>query len=85
MYLLFFVCGGALRIESQGRTWTVEKDQIALLDCHHPHTYRCAGHVDFLWIHFSGCSSAEYAKLLFDQSGVVFAGNAIRRCARGLT
>lgn len=77
LYLLFFVCQGTLCIESHDKTWTVEKNQIALLDCHYPHTYYSTGNLEFLWIHYNGCSSDAYGKLLHDRSGVVFTGSHI--------
>lgn len=77
LYLLFFVCQGTLCIETQGKTWTVEKNQIALLDCHLPHAYYSTGDLEFLWIHYNGCSSDAYGRLLYDRSGVVFTGSHI--------
>jgi len=84
LYLLFFVRQGTLSIETRNKIWTVGKNQIALLDCHFPHKYCCSGgSLDFLWIHYNGCSSVEYGKLLYDQSGVVFTDSyvpVLREC-----
>jgi hypothetical protein len=77
LFLLFYVCSGSLAIEFRDRVWAVEENQVALLDCREPHRYYCPDRADFLWIHFRGGGSAEYGKLLYDQSGVVFAGNHI--------
>lgn len=77
LFLLFYVCEGSLRIETHDTVWTVEGNHVALLDCRYPHRYSCPDYADFFWIHFNGCSSAEYGKLLYDQFGVQFSGNHI--------
>ncbi|MGM9649897.1 MAG: AraC family transcriptional regulator [Butyricicoccaceae bacterium] len=77
LFLLIYVCSGTLMIETKGKHYSAGSDQIVLLDCLSPHQYYCTEDTDFLWFHFSGSSSAAYSNLLYEQSGVVFAGGQV--------
>ncbi len=48
-----------------------------LIDCHALHRYACNQTVDFLWFHFHGNSSRQYAAYLYERFGTVFAGEQI--------
>lgn len=82
LFLLMYICSGALMIETQGRTYTAEQDEIVLLDCRQPHRYYCKNTADFLWFHFNGNSSSEYAEHLYNQCGVVFSGDHVLETRR---
>ena len=68
--LLIYVCEGQLYVECDGEKVTVEKDQIALVDCRKPHKYFCLNSVEFLWFHFLGGNSAAYTKYLYNNFGI---------------
>ena len=78
-FLMFYVCTGTLVIESGGQKYTVNKDEIALLDCHHPHRYFCRDSGSFMWFHFFGNNSADYTDYLTSQKSLVFSGETITR------
>lgn len=82
LFLLMYICHGSLTVETQGRTYTAERDEIILLDCRQPHRYYCKDTADFLWFHFNGNSSSAYAEYLYEQSGVVFSGEQIPELQR---
>lgn len=82
LMLLVYVCGGALHIETQGRSYTARTDEIALLDCRRAHRYYCTDQVDFLWFHFSGAGSGAYVQYLNERFGVVFSGKAVSALRR---
>lgn len=77
LFLMMYICSGSLTIETRGRTVSAGGDQIVLLDCRTPHRYFCHDSADFLWFHFNGSSSADYADYLFERSGPVFYGEDI--------
>lgn len=72
LFLLVYVCAGRLQLRTGGRDYIAETGQTALLDCRAPHEYFCTGDAEFLWFHFNGNSSAQYAAYLADRAGVVF-------------
>jgi len=76
-FLFIYVCGGSLHIEMNEKEITACQDQIALLDCRSPHRYYCSESVEFLWFHFNGCSSIQYAELLLSKFGIIFSGEHI--------
>lgn len=78
-FLMLYVCEGTIGIETNGHKYMVRPDEIALLDCHHPHRYYCEKDGSFMWFHFFGNSSPEYTQYLTDQNGLVFSGAHIRR------
>jgi len=82
LFLLIYVCEGAMEVETRGKIRQVSQGEIALVDCRYPHRYRALGHTDFLWFHFRGSGSAEYAELLLGRSGCVFAGEHIPKLRR---
>ncbi len=67
LFLFIYVIDGSLQVESRGDTFTAQKDQIVLLDCHYPHTYFCTAYADILWFHFNGNNSQAYTNYLFDK------------------
>lgn len=77
LFLLICVSDGMLTIETQGRSYMAAEGQIVLLDCRQPHRYYCTQPTEFLWFHFCGGSSAQYADYLFEQGGVAFSGEHI--------
>lgn len=83
LFLLIYMCAGTLCVQTDGRTSVAARGQIVLLDCRKPHAYYCQDSAEFLWFHFNGNSSAQYADYLAAQAGPVFAGDAIpelRQC-----
>lgn len=85
LFLLIYVCHGAVTAETQGRTACAGQDQIILLDCRQPHQYYCSDSSEFLWFHFNGNSSSAYAEYLFEQFGIVYSGEQIPRLRRDFT
>lgn len=76
-FLLVFVCSGALQFETQEKSFSVQPDEVGLLDCRMPHRYFCTEATEFLWFHFQGNSSAPYAEYLLGQSGPAYAGEHV--------
>ena len=77
LYLMIYVVNGSLCVETRGRRYVALQDQIVLLDCHYPHQYYCRNSLDFLWFHFHGSSSRQYAEYLNRQFGIIFTGEHI--------
>lgn len=74
LFLLVYVCTGTLYVRTEGRSYSAAAGQAVLLDCRTPHEYYCQSETEFLWFHFNGAGSIPYARLLYDQFGVVFSG-----------
>jgi AraC family transcriptional regulator len=72
--LLIYVIGGALQVETEGKTFRVLEGETALLDCRRPHMYACESSADFLWFHFSGLASETYCRFLIEQNGNRYSG-----------
>lgn len=62
--LLMLVLKGSLFAETEGRSFSVRENEVALLDCRRPHSYWCEDQADFLWFHFRGLASGEYTRYL---------------------
>lgn len=77
LFLLCYLCSGTLCVETRGGAYALSADQVALIDCRHPHRYYCPDTADFLWFHFAGNSSGLYADYLFERFGVAHAGGHI--------
>lgn len=82
LYLLFYIRKGALEIHGEQAAVTASEDSVVLLDCHKPHQYLCRNYVEFYWIHFAGCSSAQYCNYLTEQVGLPYTVPHIKRLER---
>lgn len=71
-FLLIYVCQGHLQIEAKEQTVKADENQIILLDCHHAHKYQSFGNTEFLWFHFNGNCSQNYADFLYEKYGFLF-------------
>lgn len=80
-FLMVYVCSGALLFESGGQSYAARSGEVVLLDCHIPHRYRCRDSAVFMWFHFYGSGSEDYAQYLYAQNtqgGIVFSGDQIQ-------
>lgn len=94
-FLMCFICKGALTVQmgvnpaaaqkESFREYTVKENEIILLDCRAPHRYFCAGSAEFIWFHFYGNSSVQYAEYLFSEGGIVFSGEHVRGLLHSFT
>lgn len=75
--LLMFVKSGVFYAESREQKAVAHAGEILLLDCSYAHTYGCQEAGDILWFHFRGAESAAYTSYLFEQNGLLFAGDNI--------
>lgn len=71
-FLLIYICQGHLLIETKGQTIEANENQIVLLDCLYAHKYRSSGNTEFLWFHFNGNCSQNYADFLYEKYGILF-------------
>lgn len=67
--LLIHIIGGALYVETEGKSFSAGAGETVLLDCRRPHMYACDSSADFLWFHFSGLASETYCRYLIGQNG----------------
>ncbi|MGM9617357.1 AraC family transcriptional regulator [Butyricicoccus sp.] len=77
-FLFVYVKAGQLWVETRGKTFVAERDQVILLDCHFAHKYYCKEPSEFLWFHFNGSSSLHYSEYLYEQSGLVHTGEHVK-------
>ena len=77
LFLLMYVRHGTLGVETLNHTYIVREGEAVLLDCRNPHAYYSKDSLDFLWFHFNGNSSSEYATYLYEKVGIVFSGVSI--------
>ena len=70
MYLFMYVNSGRLHVQTGGKSYEAAAGDIVLLDCHQKHQYWCSDSADFMWFHFSGCSSPQYADYIIEQKGI---------------
>ena len=78
MFLMFFICEGSLKIETNKHLYTASANEIVLLDCRREHRYYCEGSAEFFWFHFTGNNSSEYCNYLLDNENIVFSGPQIK-------
>ena len=72
LYLLAFVRSGLLAVNTESGSGRVSAGNLLLLDCTKPHEYYCAEETDFLWFHFSGAGSRQYASFLLDRHDMIY-------------
>lgn len=63
--LIMFVDEGKLSITYDEINYIAEDNDIVVLDCRRPHSYRALGDVHFHYFHFVGISTFEYIELLY--------------------
>ena len=67
--LLLFVRRGEMDLRYQGSEYLVQKGDVVLLDCVHPHYYRAHDGLEFVYIHFDGLNSHDLVNWLVDLNG----------------
>ena len=77
LFLFMYICDGELTVNTKGRLYTAKKDEIVLLDCRQDHEYYCTKSVDFIWFHFNGNNSRQYAQYLYEKKGLLFTENYV--------
>ena len=77
LFLFIYICDGSLTVNTKGKQYIAQNDEIILLDCRQNHEYFCTKSVDFIWFHFNGNNSRQYAQYLYEQKGMHFAESYI--------
>ncbi|MCD8355696.1 MAG: AraC family transcriptional regulator [Clostridia bacterium] len=67
--LLLFVRHGEMDVRYGGKSFTIHKGDILLLDCNRPHYYRAHDDLEFVYIHFDGSNSHVLTNYLIDLNG----------------
>ena len=62
-HLLLYVKEGSLEWKTGHHSAILGKNEFALIDCRIPHAYRASGPAEFLWIHFRGSNSDDFAEV----------------------
>ncbi|MDO5132931.1 MAG: AraC family transcriptional regulator [Eubacteriales bacterium] len=65
--------------------YTANENEVVLLDCRAPHRYFCTDSAEFIWFHFYGNSSIQYAEYLLSHGGIVFSGEQVRGLRQSFT
>jgi AraC family transcriptional regulator len=68
-FLLFYVIEGSLNLEIDNRTFTINQDQVAFIDCRQPQFYYAPEAVEFLWIHFDGVNARQFFEQIISTRG----------------
>lgn len=67
--LLLFVRHGQMDVRYLHKEYLLEKGDILLMDCLHPHFYQAHNGLEFLYMHFDGNNSHEVTELLLQNNG----------------
>lgn len=65
-FLIMYMRRGSCEVETGGRTYHAEADQIVLLDCYEPHCYYTGTGWDAEWLHFDGVNARGYYKAIVE-------------------
>lgn len=58
-FFLAYVRAGTLYFQTT-QTFSAERGQVALIDCHKPHRFYTTGSAEAMWMHFDGSNSAAF-------------------------
>ena len=67
--LLLFVRAGEMDVRYEGRHHLLQRGDVLLIDCVHPHYYGAHDGLEFLYMHFDGGNSHALAAYLIEQNG----------------
>lgn len=67
--LLLFVRNGEMDVRYEGRSFSIHKGDILLIDCRNPHYYRAHDDLEFVYIHFDGSNSHALTNYLIELNG----------------
>lgn len=70
-FLLLYVKSGQMEAGFRAETKKLRADDVLLLDCREPHSYRALENTKFQYFHFAGNCSEAYFNLLYDRYGMV--------------
>lgn len=70
-HLMAYVVSGALNITCKAGNAVARAGQIALFDCHLPHTYYAEEATEFLFIHFEGANTSTICDYITKNIGIV--------------
>lgn len=69
-FLLAYVYSGALYLETKEKKEKATAGQMLFLDCRYPHCYYCKEPTEFLWFHYLGSGSINYAALFKERGNL---------------
>lgn len=58
-FFLAYVRAGTLYFQT-AQTFSAERGQVALIDCHKPHRFYTTGAAEAMWMHFDGSNAAAF-------------------------
>lgn len=58
-FFLAYVRAGTLYFQTT-QTFSAERGQVALIDCHKPHRFYATGPAEAMWMHFDGSNAAAF-------------------------
>lgn len=67
--LLLFVRAGEMAVRYEGRRHLLQKGDVLLIDCVHPHYYGAHDGLEFLYMHFDGSNAHALTNYLVAQNG----------------
>ncbi len=59
-FLIMFIRKGECQVETGGRTFYAQADQVVLLNCYEPHAYWTSKGWEAEWLHFDGSAAPGY-------------------------
>ena len=72
-YLIIFVEKGRMEIENVGKTYVANQGDIALINCHFPHTYSALENATvFSFLHFNGSNIDKFYEQILARHQAVF-------------
>ncbi|MEE0954639.1 MAG: AraC family transcriptional regulator [Eubacterium sp.] len=68
-YLILYTLSGCGELDYEGRHFRLMPETAVCLDCMKHHIYKTAEEWNFLWVHFSGTTAADYTRTV-NQEGL---------------
>ena len=83
-FLVEIILEGSLEIETDGRRYHAQKDDVVILDCYKQHRYSSETGWRALWVHFDGVGARGYYNWITRCNGNVFSTWNVRKIQKSL-
>lgn len=70
-FLIMYIKKGQCFVSQDSKTYTVNENQIIILDCYKPHSYYTNTGWEAQWLHFDGPLAREYYNLINNSIGCI--------------
>lgn len=70
-FLIMYIRKGERDIETGGRHYHARADQVVLLDCYAPHSYRTTTGWEAEWLHFDGIAARGYYNAILENGNLI--------------